>query len=71
MPGNPRECRQHAARCAVLAAEAKTEHLKATYLNLSRTWEALARELEHAEALVAAEMKADMKADIKAINNTE
>jgi hypothetical protein len=54
MPGDPRECRKHAARCAELAAEAKTEALKTHFLTLSKTWESLARELEVTQSMVAA-----------------
>ena len=46
MPGDPRECRKHAIRCAELAAEAKTEPLRNHFLLLSKTWESLATELE-------------------------
>ena len=47
MPGNPKECRKHAARCAQLATEAHTEQLKAHFIMLSRVWEKLAKDLEH------------------------
>jgi hypothetical protein len=53
MPGDPRECRQHAARCAELAVEAKTEPLKAHFLTLSKTWEGLANELERTQSIIA------------------
>ena len=46
MPGNPKECRKHAARCAELAMTARTEQLKARFLALSKHWEALAIQLE-------------------------
>jgi hypothetical protein len=47
MPGDPKECRKHAARCAELAARAKAEHLKAMLLQLSKSWEKLAIGLEN------------------------
>jgi hypothetical protein len=47
MPGNPKECRKHAARCAQLATEAQTEQLKAHFVMLSRAWEKLAKDIEH------------------------
>jgi len=55
MPGDPRECRQHAARCAELAAEAKSDGLKQHFINLSRTWEKLAKDLERIPALASAD----------------
>jgi hypothetical protein len=42
MPGDPRECRKHAACCAEMAVAARTPQLKATLLELSRNWEKLA-----------------------------
>jgi hypothetical protein len=47
VPGDPRECREHALRCAELATTAKTERLKMLFLNLSMSWERLALSLEH------------------------
>jgi len=52
MPGDPRECREYAVRCAELAAEAKTAELKLHFLSLSRTWEQIAREMERAQLLL-------------------
>jgi hypothetical protein len=50
MPGNPKECRMHAARCAEMAVAAHTPQLRATFLGLSRNWEKLAIQLEDAFA---------------------
>jgi hypothetical protein len=47
MPGDPKECRMRAARCAELAAAARTPQLKAWFLGLSKQWERLAIELEN------------------------
>jgi hypothetical protein len=52
MPGDPRECRERAARCAELAATAHAPQLKATFLELSRNWEKLAIQLEEAFAKI-------------------
>jgi hypothetical protein len=60
MPGDPKECRMHAMRCAELAMSAKPAQLKATLLNLSKTWERLAIELETTHALLDEE-KVDFK----------
>ena len=53
MPGDPRECRKHALRCAELAMTARTEQLKAKFLALSKQWEALAIQLENVLATLA------------------
>src|SRR5215469_8337952 len=53
MPGNPKECRKHAARCAELAMAAHTPHLRAMFLELSKNWEKLAIQLEGAFAKLA------------------
>jgi hypothetical protein len=50
MPGDPKECRRHAARCAELAMAAHTLQLRAMFLELSRNWEKLAIQLEDAFA---------------------
>jgi hypothetical protein len=55
MPGDPRECREHAARCAELAHTAKSPELKMTLINLSQNWMKLASDLERAANLLAAE----------------
>jgi hypothetical protein len=52
MPFNPKECRQHAARCAEMAIAAHTPQLRATFLGLSKNWEKLAIQLENAFARV-------------------
>jgi hypothetical protein len=46
MPGNSKEYRMHAARCAELAMAARTPQMKATLLALSKNWEKLAIQLE-------------------------
>lgn len=54
MPGDPNECREHALRCAELAAGATNPELKAHLLELERIWKGLAAELTLTNALVAA-----------------
>ena len=56
MPGDPRECRAHAFRCAELAAGARTPQLKSTFLELSANWQKLAGDLEFVERLLAREV---------------
>jgi hypothetical protein len=53
MPGDPKECRKRALRCAEMAAAAQTPQLKATLLKLSKSWEKLAIQLEHAVAILS------------------
>jgi hypothetical protein len=52
MPGNPKECRQNALRCAELAQTARTPELKRTLVELSKNWLKMAIELERARALL-------------------
>jgi hypothetical protein len=52
MPGDPKECRQRALNCMLLAKEATTEKLKQTFLNLAQSWTRLAVELEDAGMLL-------------------
>jgi len=47
MPGDPRACRENAARCAELAVAAKAKHLKVMLAELSTKWEKLAIDLEN------------------------
>ena len=47
MPGHPRACRENAARCAELAVAAKAKHLNVMLVELSRSWEKLAIDLEN------------------------
>jgi hypothetical protein len=49
MPGNPREYRAQAQRCAELASEAKDPQLEKTFSELARSWSKLAVELEKAQ----------------------
>ena len=52
MPGNPKECRIYALRCADLAQAARTPELKSTLIDLSKNWHKLAIELERSAALL-------------------
>ena len=56
MPGDPKQCRLQAMRCAELAANAKSKQLKATLLDLSQTWVKLAVSLEQTQALLDEEL---------------
>ena len=46
MAGDPRVRRENATRCAKLAAAANAQHLKVMLVELSRSWEKLAIDLE-------------------------
>jgi len=61
MPGDPKECRQHARRCAELASAATTPEAREQFLSLEKSWMRLAADLENAKAFIAAmdEMDAD------------
>ena len=52
MPGDAREYRRNALRCAELAQSARAPELKQTLTELSKTWLKLAVELERTHALL-------------------
>jgi hypothetical protein len=54
MPGDPKECRQHALNCMLHANAATTVEAKQTFHNLAQSWTRLAVELESARAFLNA-----------------
>ena len=46
MPGDPKECREHAKCCLRMAAAASSPMVRDNFLSLAHTWSRLARELE-------------------------
>jgi hypothetical protein len=46
MPGDPKECREHAKRCWELASEATNPVLKESLIDLAQRWARLASDLE-------------------------
>ena len=54
MPGDPKECRQHARNCLRIAEEARSADVARSFVDLAHGWTKLAIELENAQALVAA-----------------
>jgi hypothetical protein len=52
MPGDPTACREHARRCAELAALAATPEEREHLLSLESAWIRFAAELESAEAFL-------------------
>jgi hypothetical protein len=52
MPGDPKECREHAKNCLKMAADSTSPLAKAQFEDLAQTWLRLATDLERAKALV-------------------
>ena len=63
MPGDPKECRQHARELARLAT---TPQARETFLSLQMTWIRLAMELDQARALIKATQELEEQQPIKA-----
>ena len=53
MPGDPKECLEHAKACMRLAAEARRQSDKEHFEQLAERWKALARDLEITQQLLA------------------
>ena len=54
MPGDPKECREHARTCQQLAATVPTNESREAFASLAQTWLRLANELEATKALLNA-----------------
>jgi hypothetical protein len=52
MPGDPKECRDHAKTCMRLATSAKTTEAAIVFENLASTWLRLAADLETSAILL-------------------
>lgn len=52
MPGDPKECRGHAARCADLALSSPSALARERFEDLAKTWLRLAVDLERSQALL-------------------
>ena len=55
MPGDPKECRQHALNCVQLAKTAASPQAREEFANLGRTWIRLADDLERTLAFLVGE----------------
>ena len=66
MPGDPKECRQHAERCAELARVASTPEARDKFLPLQMTWIRLAMKLDRARTLIKAAQELKEEKPIKA-----
>jgi hypothetical protein len=51
MPGNPKECREHALHCTELAKKADSPERARVFRSLAKQWLKLAADLELAEAM--------------------
>jgi hypothetical protein len=54
VPGNPKQCREHARQCALLAKDAVTPDARQIFLSLECSWLKLADELEASQAFLKA-----------------
>ena len=52
MPGDPKECREHAKRCWALASETNNLTLKESLLDLAQRWASLASDLQTTRELL-------------------
>ena len=52
MPGDPKECREHAKHCLEVANHAPSSLAKARFEELAQTWLRLARDFEVAKTLL-------------------
>lgn len=53
MPGDPKECRQHALECLRLVKTSATQEDREHFAQLARTWIKLAEEIEQSQAFLA------------------
>jgi hypothetical protein len=68
MPGDPKECRQHAERCGELARMIRTIEEREKFQALQMTWIRLAAELERMTALIEAVQELEKQQPIKRRN---
>jgi hypothetical protein len=55
MPGDPKECRQHALACVRFAQTSASPQTREQFAHLARTWIRLADDLERTLAILDAE----------------
>ena len=55
MPGDPKECRQHALNCVRLAQTSLTPQAREQFANTARTWIRLADDLERTSVILDVE----------------
>jgi len=66
MPGDPKECREHARRCGELAKVATTQEAREQFLSLQMSWIRLAADLDNAKAFIDAMNEMDEEPPAKA-----
>jgi hypothetical protein len=54
MPGDPKECRQHALNCVRLAQTSPYPHAREHFARLARTWIKLADDIERSQVFLRA-----------------
>ena len=54
MPGDPKECRQHALTCVRLAQTSASPQAREQFASLAQTWIKLADDLERSQAFLDA-----------------
>ena len=54
MPGDPKQCREHAKRCLQLAQESSSPALKDSLIGIAGQWSRLATDLEATTRLLEA-----------------
>ena len=54
MPGDPKECRQHALACVQLAQNSASPQAREEFASLAQTWIKLADDLERSQAFLDA-----------------
>jgi hypothetical protein len=52
VPGDPKECREHAKHCLELAAQAPSPLAKAQFESLAQTWARLAVDIDRTKVLL-------------------
>ena len=52
MPGDPKECREHAKHCQEMADTAQSQFQRVHFEHLAQTWTRLANDLERGKALL-------------------
>jgi hypothetical protein len=64
MPGDPKECRMHAANCRALAAQATSSSAKETFTSLAEHWDRLESAQNFLKAMADLEAGPKPDADI-------
>ena len=64
MPGDPKQCREHAKRCWALASEITNPVLKESLIDAAQRWALLATELETIHSLLEVLEEPEKKAGL-------